>query len=338
VKVASVFLLILSILLAGCYGVSYSESEFVLGTFCSVNLYGRGRPEDYRAVFGRLRELEYILSANREGTDLDRVNRAAGIEAAAVRDELIEVLNKALYYAEASGGAFDPSVGPLVKLWGIGTDSPRLPPDEEIGEALALVNYKNIEVDENRGTVFLREPGMALDLGAIAKGYAADEAVKVLAARGIKRGIIDLGGNIFAFGEKEKGTPWRIGVQDPGESRGVYIGILELSGESVVTSGVYERFFEEDGKRYHHILSTGTGRPAETGLLSVTIAAASSTDADALSTAVFALGWEKGRSLVEDLPGAGAIFVFEDLSVRLTREMEGKFSLDSGNYHVSPYW
>jgi thiamine biosynthesis lipoprotein len=279
--------------------------------------------------------LEDILSANREGTDLDRVNRGAGVEGAAVRRELIELLKKALYYAEMSGGAFDPSVGPLVKLWGIGTDTSRVPSDGEIREALALVNYRDIEIDEAKGTVFLKQRGMALDLGAIAKGYAADEAVRLLARQGIKMGLIDLGGNIFAYGERGRGKPWRIGVQDPGKDRGSYIGVLELNNKTVVTSGVYERYFEDGGRRYHHILSTADGRPVETGLLSVTIIAGSSTDADALSTAAFALGWEKGRHLIEAVPGAEGIFVSEDLSVRITPGIKDSFSLTNDEYRLA---
>jgi thiamine biosynthesis lipoprotein len=339
-------------LFSGCSNAPMSESDFVLGTVCTVDLYGQGSRARYRAVFARLKELEDILSANREGTDLDRVNRSAGIEGAAVKPELIELLTRALYYAEMSGGAFDPTVGPLVKLWGIGTDAPRIPSDEETGEALTLVDYRDIEIETGKpgktdqtdqagktagtgGIVFLKRRGMALDLGAIAKGYAADEVVRLLSKEGIKAGLIDLGGNIFAYGERRKGQPWRIGIQDPREHRGAYLGVLELSNKSVVTSGVYERYFEEGGRRYHHILSTSTGRPAETGLLSVTVAAGSSTDADALSTAAFALGWEKGRRLIEAVPEAGGIFVFEDLSVRITRGIRGQFSLTSGNYRLT---
>jgi thiamine biosynthesis lipoprotein len=322
-------------LVSGCSDAPAPESGFVLGTVCTVDLYGRGSKALSRAVFARLEELEDILSANREGTDLDRVNRGSGLESVAVRYELIELLEKALYYAEMSGGAFDPTVGPLVKLWGIGTDAPRIPSDEEIAEALALVGRRDVEINEAQGTVFLRRKGMALDLGAIAKGYAADEVVRLLAQKGIKMGLIDLGGNIFAYGERRKGQPWRIGVQDPGEQRGAYLGVLELSDKSVVTSGVYERYFEEGGRRYHHILSTVTGRPAETGLLSVTIAADSSTDADALSTAAFVLGWEKGRRLIEAVPGAGGIFVFEDLRVRITPGIKDQFSLTNGNYRLT---
>jgi thiamine biosynthesis lipoprotein len=310
------------------------ETEFVLGTFCTVNLYEGGKPGIYRAVFSRLRELEDILSANREGTDLDLVNRSAGFAPVRVRPELITVLDRALYYADLSGGAFDPSVGPLVKLWGIGADTPRVPAEDEIRKTLGLVNWRDIEIDRKAGTVFLRRPGMALDLGAIAKGYAADEVVSIIAAAGVKRAVIDLGGNVFAYGEKQDRKPWRIGVQDPRDIRGAYIGILELRNRTVVTSGVYERFFEEGGRRYHHILSTGTGFPAETGLFSVTIVAGNSIDADALSTAAFVLGWEKGRALIEAVPGAGGIFVFEDLKVRLTKDLEGVFSLSGGEYRM----
>ncbi|MDR1863874.1 MAG: FAD:protein FMN transferase [Treponema sp.] len=334
-KLFSALILFLPLLFSGCPRGGGPESAFVLGTLCTVDLYGQGSRDLYRAVFERLGELEDILSANREGTDLDRVNRGAGKERVPVRPELIDLLKQALYYAELSGGAFDPSVGPLVKLWGIGTDAPRVPSGGEIGQALALVDYRDIEIDEAGGTVFLKRRGMALDLGAAAKGYAADEAVKLLARRGIRRGIIDLGGNIFAYGERERGRPWRIGVQDPGEHRGAYIGVLELNNKSVVTSGVYERYFEEDGRRYHHILSTETGGPAETGLLSVTVAAGSSTAADALSTAAFALGWERGRRLIETVPGAGGIFIFEDLSVRLTPGIRDTFSLTGPDYRLA---
>jgi thiamine biosynthesis lipoprotein len=329
-------------LFSGCPDAPAPETGFALGTLCTVDLYGRGSKARSRAVFARLEELEDILSANREGTDLDRANRGSGLEAVAVRRELIEVLAKALYYAEMSGGAFDPSVGPLVKLWGIGTDTPRVPSEEEIAAALALVDYHDIKIESGTGQtagtgggVFLKRRGMALDLGAIAKGYAADEVVRLLAQRGIKMGIIDLGGNIFAYGERRRGQPWRIGVQDPREPRGKYLGVLELANKSVVTSGVYERYFEEGGRRWHHILSTVTGRPAETGLLSVTIVADSSTDADALSTAAFALGWEKGRRLIETVPGAGGIFVFEDLRVRITPGIKGQFSLTNDNYRLT---
>ncbi|MDR0496356.1 MAG: FAD:protein FMN transferase, partial [Treponema sp.] len=269
--------------------------------------------------------------------DLDRVNRNAVIEPVKVRGELIEVLEKAMEYAEKSNGYFDPSVGPLVKLWGIGTDSAQIPGQEEITEALKLIDYRNIIINKKEGAVFLKRSGMALELGAIAKGYAADEIAKLLVVEGIERGIIDLGGDIFALGERKEKTGegyWRIGIQDPREDRGSYIGILLVKNKSVVTSGVYERFLEENGKRYHHILSTDSGFPVENGLLSVTVTTDKGIDADALSTVAFAMGWEKGRELIASTSGAAGIFVFDDLSVRITPGLEGFFSLTAAEYRL----
>jgi thiamine biosynthesis lipoprotein len=334
---------------------SKPQPEYVLGTICSVNLYEQGRPELYSEIFRRFRELEDILSANRDDTDLAAVNKNAGAVPVKVRPELIEVLEKALEYTEKSGGVFDPSVGPLVKLWGIGNDKARVPDEEKIREALDLIDYREIEIDKNEGTVFLKRAGMSLDLGAIAKGYAADEAVKILAREGVAQAIIDLGGNIFALGEKKaeksfkdffrrlfSGGPeedasadktfWRVGIQDPGEARGRYIGVLNVKNKSVVTSGIYERFFEEGGKRYHHIFSPKNGFPIENGLLSVTIAADHSIDADAPSTTAFALGWEKGRELITSVPGAEGIFVFDDRTVRLTDGIKKDFTFSAPEY------
>jgi thiamine biosynthesis lipoprotein len=309
-----------------------------MGTICSVNLYNRGTPALYQAVFARLRELEGILSANREGTDLDGVNRNAGIGPVPVRGELIEVLSAAADYAGRSGGSFDPTIGPLVKLWGIGGEAPRVPEEGEIRNALALVNWRDLLIDRAAGTVWLKRPGMALDAGAIAKGYAADEVVRLLREADVPGAVIDLGGNIFAYGSKtgggSKDGPWRIGIQDPLSDRGAYIGILEVRNKSVVTSGVYERTFEAGGKSYHHILSVQDGYPIHNGILSVTVIADRSLDADALSTAAFTLGYDRGRALVESVSGAEALFVFDDKSIRGTGGALELFTLADKNYRI----
>jgi thiamine biosynthesis lipoprotein len=311
-----------------------ARSEFVLGTFCGIDLYGRGSEDLYNRMFSRIREIEASMSANLADTELDRINRNAGITPVKIGEDMLEVLESARRYAETSGGAFDPTVGPLVRLWGIGTDRERVPSGEEITGALALVDWRDLVIDREEGTAFLKRGDMALDLGAIAKGYAADEAARIAVEGGIGRGILDLGGNILVIGSRKGNRPWRIGIQDPEERRGAYLGILPVRGRSVVTSGVYERFFEKEGRRYHHILSTANGCPVRNGLLSVTIVAARSMDADALSTAVFALGYEKGRRLVESTPDTEAIFVFEDMSVRLTAGLGGNFTLTGEKYRL----
>jgi thiamine biosynthesis lipoprotein len=334
------FVLSLAFLPAGCVKAPPAQAEFVMGTICTVNLYNRGTPALYQRIFARLRELEGIMSANMDGTDLDRVNRNAGIGPVPVRAELVEVLSTALDYAERSGGTFDPTIGPLVKLWGIGGENPRVPEEGEIRAALTLVNHRDLAVDRAAGTVFLKRPGMALDAGAIAKGYAADEVVRLLREAGVPGAIIDLGGNIFAYGRKTRagwgagGEPWRIGIQDPLAERGVYTGVLEVHNKSVVTSGVYERAFEAGGKHYHHILSVQDGYPVDNGLLSVTIIADRSMDADALSTAAFTLGYARGRALVESIPGAEAVFIFDDRSIRGTPGALDLFTLRDENYRI----
>ena len=329
---SNIFLFVVIIFsLGGCYESEPSRSEFVLNTVCTITLYDGGKPAVYREIFARLREIEDRMSVYSIGGDVNEINKSAGIKAVKVNGDVFEVIKTALRYAKLSDGAFDPTVEPLVSLWGIAGENPRVPAGEEIEEALALVNWRDIELNEENGTVFLKRSGMALDLGAIAKGYAADEAARIIRKAGVKRAIIDLGGNILTVGEKKDRSPWKIGIQDPLDSRGVYIGIVEVGEKTVVTSGVYERFFVADGIQYHHIFSPKDGCPVRNGLLSVSIIADASIDGDALSTSAFVLGYDRGRVLVESL-GAEAIFVFEDQSIRLTRGVD--FALDGNSYRI----
>jgi thiamine biosynthesis lipoprotein len=260
-------------------------------------------------------------------SELGEINQNAGKQAVPVSAELVALLQRALYFAEITDGAFNPAIGPLVKLWGVGTENAQVPTEDAIRASLPLTDYRDIEIDTDRQTVYLKHEGMSLDLGGIAKGYAADEAVKILKAAGIKRAVIDLGGNIYAHGSKGKNQKWLIGIQNPQSPRGEYLTIEEAADTSLVTSGVYERFFEENGVRYHHILDTKTGYPAATGLLSVTIITANSADADALSTSVFALGYEKGANLLSRFPGTKAVFVFEDTTIKRFPDVLSKLRL-----------
>jgi len=317
---------------AGCARVEPSRAEFVMGTVCSVTLYDQAKTQVYRDIFNRLREIEDRMSFNLPDTDLARVNAAAGIAPVQVHDDVFYVIERALFYAGISGGAFDPTVGPLVSLWGIGGDTPCVPTQEEIDAVLPLVNWRDVELNQEQRSVFLRQPGMALDLGGIAKGYAADEAAAIIRKARLQRAIIDLGGNILTIGQRQDGRPWRVGIQNPLDNRGAYIGIVEVRDKTVVTSGIYERNFDADGVLYHHIFSPFDGYPANNGLLSVTIIADSSIDADALSTAAFAMGYEMGMALLESLEGIEGIFVFEDMSIRKTEGVD--FVITDGSYRL----
>lgn len=324
--------LLFSLLGLSCAEALPAQSEYVIGTVCTVNLFEKGTRTAYREIFDRLREIEARMSVNKDGTEVDAINLQAGVAPVAVHEDVRTVIKAALRFAELSNGALDPTVGPIVKLWNIGSDHPRVPSEAELKAALPLINWRDVVVDDAAGTVYLKRKGMKLDLGAMAKGFSADEVARIIAKHKIPRAIVDLGGNVMAVGEKQGGEPWRVGVQDPSSERGAHIGILAVRNKTLVTSGVYERYFEENGKRYHHILSTRDGYPVENGLLSVTIVADKSIEADCLSTAVFALGLEAGKKLVESLPGIDAIFIDSNFKVTVTPGIAKVFRLTDDRF------
>lgn len=295
--------------------VETSDQVFRLGTALRISVRSTG--DAHAAIdraFSRVVEIEQKMSVSEddyETTELLEVNRAAGREPVAVSPDTYAVLEAALRYSELTGGAFDVTIWPLVRLWGIGSDDPRVPTAERLAAARNLVDYRRLELRPGE-TVYLPADGMGVDVGGIAKGYAADEAARILRDAGVEHALLDFGGNIMVIGDKPDGTPWRIGVQDPFDDRNQYIGIVEIVDRTVVTSGPYERYFVEDGVRYHHILDPETGQPADTGLAQVTIIAQHSIDADALSTSAYVLGLERGLALVESIDDVEALFVTED--------------------------
>jgi thiamine biosynthesis lipoprotein len=310
---------------------------FALGTVCRVNLYGEGTEEIYGELTDRLSAIEDALSVRIYTSEVSLINRNAGAGPVAVSADVMYVIKMAKYFAEKSNGAFDPAIGVLTSLWNIGSDEERVPTAEEIAAALPLVDWRKIALDEDAGTVFLEEPGMKIDLGGIAKGFAADELVKILRRHGAPRAVIDLGGNIYMLGKKKDGSPWRVGVKDPAQPQGDVAVTLELGENSVVTSGMYERFFEEEGERYHHILDPKTGFPASSGVLSATIVCRSSLAADALSTAVFILGRDAGLALLEGgFPEAGVqaegLVIESGFTVTATEALESALTVQGKNY------
>ena len=308
------FLLLSVILLVSCKPKPVdpkSQTRLLLGTVCTITLYDKSDNTEFDLAFDRIDEIERLMSSHLDDSELARVNQASGTHPVVVSGETFAVIKLALEIAELSGGAFDPTIGPLVKLWDI-SGANNVPEDGEIQSLLPLVDYKLVVLDEGASSVYLPIRGMALDLGGIAKGWAADEAGRVLSGH---KGIVNLGGNVLVLDSKPDESPWRIGIQDPDKSRGSYIGIVELVDQTLVTSGHYERFFEHEGTIYHHILDTKTGYPVASPLTSVSIITDRSVIADGLSTAVYALGLEQGLALVNSLDGVEAIFLTEDRSV-----------------------
>lgn len=332
-------LIMITVLGAGCSNQSLptnptTRTELVMGTVCTISLYDKSDASILDKAFSRLKDLENILSINKIDTELDKINDMAGISPVVVSDDTLNVVKKGLEYSELSGGALDITVGPLVKLWGIGTDNAKLPSQEEINEKKFLIDYTLIEIDEINKSIFLKKPNMIIDLGAIAKGYSADEVAKVLTDNEVSSAIIDLGGNILVLGDKLDSTPWKVGVQNPEKSGSDTIGFVSVSNKSIVTSGIYERYFELEGKSYHHILNPETGYPYDNNILGVSILSDSSIDGDSLSTTLFALGIDEGLKFIESLDGVEAIFITVDHNLYLTPGFSEVFTLTNKDYKI----
>lgn len=332
-KLWLVLLLVLSmLLLVGCKQDvskqetdSYTQQDFAMGTVITQKIYGEKAKVAAEEVITKIRDIENRMTINTPGGEINKLNDLAGIRGVKLSKDSIYVLEKAKHYSRISVGAFDVTLGPLIKAWGVFTDSPRVPSDEEIKELLKLVDYNSINIDRDNLSAKLEKRGQIVDLGGIAKGFAGDEAIKIYKNYGIKSAFVNLGGNVVVLGSKPDGSPWKIGIQNPRAENGKYIAILEVEDKAVVTSGDYERYFESNGKRYHHILDPKTGYPSNSGIISATVVSDTSIDADALSTALFVMGLDEGFKLVEKLNGVDAIFITEDKKVFISDGLKDSF-------------
>ena len=298
--------------------IEAEKSSYVLGTIINLKAFGNKAERAIDEAIKRLNNIDDKMSVFKENSDISKINSKAGFDVEAINKDTFFVVKKAVEYSKILEGTFDPTIRPLVKLWNIGTNKEIIPEKAKIEDALKLVNYNDVILDENKQTIMLKNKDQALDVGGIAKGYAADEVRDIFYKNNIKSALIDLGGNIFALGGKEDGTPWRIGIQNPFEPRGEFVGILSVKNKSVVTSGNYERYFMKDGQRFHHIIDPKTGYPSESKIISATIISDNSIDGDGLSTGVYILGINKAMKIIEDIDGIDAIFITEDKKVYTT--------------------
>lgn len=301
-------LIFLSAVFSGCGGKSESvtRSNFMLDTVVSVTLYGTGDSATIDELFDEARRLESLLGAQVEGSDVWRINEGAGKEYVRISAETFHVIERALYYSELADGLFDITVGPLIDLWDI-SGGGYVPSEQEKAAAMEMTGYEKVLI--SGGSVMLQDEGMSINLGAIAKGYIGDRLREMLIEKGVDHAIINLGGNVIAIGGKNTGTPFVVGIQNPFESNGAISAAIEIFDGSLVSSGNYERYFEVDGIRYHHILNPFTGAPSDSGLAGSTIICDSSEDADALSTIVFLLGAEKGLALIESIEETECVLI-----------------------------
>ena len=301
---------------------------FYLDTVITLTAYTE-RPELLEEGLEWCGKYEQMLSRTVEGSDVWRINHAEG-KTVTVSPETAEILQTAIRISEASGGAFDITVAPASILWDFSSGKQVIPTEEELAAAAAKIDYRKIKIEGNDVTL---PEGMMIDLGGIAKGYIADAVKARLQEAGVQNAILSFGGNIVAIGLKPDGTPWKVGIQDIDEPTGNSMLVSLNYGGSTVTSGIYERGFTTDGVTYHHILSAETGWPVQNELASVTIFSDSSMLGDALSTAAFALGTEKGAQMIESMDGTEALFITRDRKMSGTSGI-GRYLTDGSDVTV----
>ena len=280
----------------------------------------------FEAVFAEFERLEALMSTWRPGSDVVRINAAAGVQAVPVAADVRDVLRQARQISDWTDGTFDVTFGALTDVWKFDHDQDNsIPAAEAIRVRLPLIDYRQIEIDDRAGTVFLGRKGMKIHLGGIGKGYAVDHALTILRRAGLRDFMIQAGGDLYVGGHKD-GHPWRLGINDPRGPEGRSFATIDLTDSTFSTSGDYARFFMKDGVRYHHILDPSTGQPARL-CRSVTIAAESPVLADAVAKGVFILGPEKGMALVERLPRLEAVIVTAKNEVLVSSGLKDRFVL-----------
>ena len=316
------------VLLSGCAPAQTQAAPmrettfFAMDTVMNVRIYAGGNEALLDAAGDRVGELEALLSVTDPDSEIYALNRDGS---AALSGDTAELLAAALDMCARTDGALDVTVYPVLRAWGFTTGEYAVPEAETIEELLARVDYARVELDEAGGTASL-PAGAEIDLGSVAKGYTGDVLAGLLRASGVESALLDLGGNIQAVGTRPDGSLWRIGVRDP-EAKTGYLGVVSVSGKAVVTSGGYERYFEQDGVRYWHILDPETGAPARSGLASVTVVGDSGLLCDALSTALFVMGPDRALEHWRTYRDFEAVLVADDGSVTVTAGLEDSFAL-----------
>ena len=309
---------------------AFTQSGLSMGTVVTAQLYGPGEAETSSALFSAFDTLEKErISWRAESSEIAKINASAG-SPAPISEQTAAYLRKAAEVSQKSDGALDCTVGTLTKLWDIGGDHARVPSPEEIAVALQTVGWQHFSLKDGQAKL---ASGQSLDLGAIGKGIACDEAKRLLDGTRLSGAVISVGGSILLWGSRPGGGDWKVGVRDPRGEAADQLGTFTLAEGFVSTSGDYERTLTVDGTIYHHILNPKTGYPADAGLISVTVTAPSGLLSDALSTACFILGYEKSLPLL-DAFGAEAIFVTQEKQVRITPGLKQTFQLTNDAYHL----
>ncbi len=284
------------------------RAQLQMGTLVEISVHHSDKALAQSAIgraFDEISRIEDLMSGHKPDSETSRLNQNAGGEFIKVSPDLLKVLNTGIHWETLSKGALDITLGPVVRLWNFDAAANAPPSDEILKEALTRTGFQNIEIKD--GKIRLTQPGMALELGSIAKGYAVDQAVKVLRENGVHNGLVNAGGDLRAFGTKDGKRPWVVGIQHPRKPQEI-LATLPIRNGAIATSGDYQRYFVKDGVRYHHILDPATGRPAR-GVMSFSVTAPTAMQADALATAAFVMGIEKGVKFLKSIPDSGALAV-----------------------------
>lgn len=325
-------ILIVAILLVGCSpGDRWQTHRFIgLNTTCSIRVYESERV-DFEKIENLVKEFESKVSFHSDNSQISRINELAGKDFFYPDKEVFNLIKDSKRFFQISDGSFDPTIGPLSSLWGIGSKN-YLPNEEEIKAAKTLVNFNSVLIDDAKG-IMLQERGMEIDLGGIAKGYLSDQIRDYLVKTGVTSAIINLGGNITLIGSKADDAPWKIGIQDPNKPRGSELGVLELVDTNIISSGGYERNFTENGRVYHHILDPVTGYPKEGEIISSTIVSSSGVEGDGLSTIFFGLSKDEFIKLQREHYTKG-VFLFNDDTIYISKELVDMFTLKDARYRL----
>lgn len=310
-----------------------SATEIKLNTVVTVTIYDSQDRDLLTKCMNLCDKYEKVFSRTSADSELYKLNhrKLTPVEGTEdtyqVSDDLAELISEGLDYSELSKGAFDIAIEPLTSLWDFTAEDPQVPEDSLIQAALPKCDYHNISVDKDKNEITLKTDDTAIELGAIAKGYIADRLKDYLISQNVKSAIINLGGNVLCIGGKPDNSAFKIGIQKPFADRSETIAVMDIRDKSVVSSGIYERCFEQDGILYHHLLNPKTGYPYDNGLIAVTIISDKSVDGDALSTTCFALGLEDGMKLAESLDDVQAFFVTSDYEIHYTKDFQKKIKV-----------
>lgn len=315
---------------------SYECTNFAMDTYVQQTVYGKNGETAAAAAAKKIGELEDLISWRITDSDIDKLNQSSGSDWVSLDARTISVLQKSLDVAQKSGGAFDPTILPITSLWDFEGSNQHVPSKAEIDKYLKYVDYNQLRVNAKDSTASLKLHYTAVDLGAIGKGAACDEAVAAYRQAGADCGIIAVGGSVGVFGVKQDKSPWHVAVRDPrsSETQSASMGTIDLTSGFVSTSGTYEKFFTKDGITYHHLLNPKTGYPENNGLISVTVVCDNGALSDALSTACFVLGTEKGTALLQEY-NAGGIFIDTNNQVFITNNLKNSFNIVEKQYTMT---